>query len=250
VRKVIGINAGSLCVIWQTLKIKVLRLYNDCDCVERIIVAVLRVGKDILPCVSLPLLMLVKDNICVHLAGIHRTSCDQYVCLLWVSYKRFCLHYSVTIIYNWWVWIHHSPLVQHTSYSTVHYFPAVPSQARQPCPLPRFTEPTFATPTLVVTLTLAARLAHTSHWMSLQVQVTLQLTVSQPVSKGFMTRLYLVTGLIVTFLCLVGRPYWRRGGLNVTGQLLSCAIPALTAITVIPPATGAIEKNRECEGRY
>jgi hypothetical protein len=45
-----------------------------------------------------------------------------------------------------------------------------------------------------------------------QVQVTLQLTVSQPVRLGvepllgLMTRFYFVIGLTVTVLCLVGRP--------------------------------------------
>jgi hypothetical protein len=51
-----------------------------------------------------------------------------------------------------------------------------------------------------------------------QVQVTLQLTVSQPVCLGvelllgLMTRFYFVTGLTVTVLCLVWSPIWRGGG--------------------------------------
>jgi hypothetical protein len=51
-----------------------------------------------------------------------------------------------------------------------------------------------------------------------KVQVTLQLTVSQPVCLGvepllgLMTRYYFVTGLTVRVLCLVGRPIWRGDG--------------------------------------
>jgi hypothetical protein len=38
--------------------------------------------------------------------------CDEYICLLWVSYKMFYLHYSATVIYSWGVWIHLTPLLQ------------------------------------------------------------------------------------------------------------------------------------------